>query len=163
MIQQQIAAELRDRELATYNQNTQLIQQNAELTAGFQTKAEELWQYEEREQDLSQVLQNIALELPQCNIEFSLPLTQKGRRIEDRAKALEETVAKMEEDHKVHIAELEARAPGTPEEDKEAWTQAFRITSTQMKCCIDDAESLLADATKTWSELDELPDRMELQ
>ena len=49
MIQQQIAIELRDRELATYNQNTQLRQQNAELTVGFQTKVEELRVYEERE------------------------------------------------------------------------------------------------------------------
>ena len=64
MIQQQISADLGDRELATYKKNTQLIQQNAELTVGFQTKAEELRVYEEREQDLSQVLQNIALELP---------------------------------------------------------------------------------------------------
>ena len=119
MIQQQIAAELRDRELVTYNQNTQLIQQNAELTTGFQTKVEELRLYEEREQDLSQILQNIALELPQCNIEFSLPLTQKVRRIADREKALEETVVKMEGDHKVQIFELEARAPGTPKVDKE--------------------------------------------
>ena len=56
MIQQQIAVELRDRELATYKQNTQLRQHNAELTASFQTKAEELRIYEEREQDLSQVM-----------------------------------------------------------------------------------------------------------
>ena len=49
MIQQQIVAELRDRELATYKQNTQLRQQNAELTARFQTKVEELIVYEERE------------------------------------------------------------------------------------------------------------------
>ena len=107
-----------------------MIQQNAELTAGFHTKAEELIQYEEREQDLSQVLQNIALELPQCNIDFALPLTQKLRRIIDRAKALEETMVKMEEDHKTQIAELEARAPGTPEADKEARAHAFRLTST---------------------------------
>ena len=52
MIQRQIAAELKDRELVTYNKNAQLIQQNAELTAGFQTKAVELRLYEEREQDL---------------------------------------------------------------------------------------------------------------
>ena len=32
-----------------------------------------------------------------------------------------------------------------------------------MKCRIDDAESLLADAMKTWSELEELPDRLDLQ
>ena len=48
------------------------------------------------------------MELPECNIEFSLPLTQKVRRIADRAKALEETVVKMEEDHKAQIVELEA-------------------------------------------------------
>ena len=69
----------------------------------------------------------------------------------------------MEEDHKVQIAELEARAPGTPEADKEARAQAFRLTSMQIKCHIDDAESLLADAMKTWSELKELLDKLELQ
>ena len=49
MIQQQLAIELRDRELATYKQNTQLKQKNAELIAGLQTKAEELRTYQERE------------------------------------------------------------------------------------------------------------------
>ena len=49
-----------------------------------------------------------------------MPLMQKVRRIADRAKALEETMVKMQEDHKAQIAELEARAPGTLEEDKEA-------------------------------------------
>ena len=86
----------------------QLRQQNAELTTRFQTKAKELRVYEEREQDLNQVLQSIAFELPQCNIEFALPLTQNVRRVADKAKALEETMAKMEEDHKAQIAELEA-------------------------------------------------------
>ena len=37
------------------------------------------------------------MELPQCNIEFALPLPQKVRRVADRAKALEETVTRMEE------------------------------------------------------------------
>ena len=37
---------------------------------------------------------------------------------------------KMEEEHKAHIAKLEARAPGMPEADKEAREQAFRLTST---------------------------------
>jgi len=103
------------------------------------------------------------LELPQCNIEFSLPLSQKVRRVADRAKVLEETVTKMEEDHKAQIAELEARAPGTPQANKEARAEAFKLTSTQMKCRIDDAESLLADAMTTWSELDELLAKLELQ
>ena len=32
-----------------------------------------------------------------------------------------------------------------------------------MKCCIDDADLFLANATKTWSELEELPNRLDLQ
>ena len=72
-------------------------------------------------------------------------------------------MVKMEEDHKAQIVELEARAPGTPEADKEARAQAFRITSMQMKCRINDAVSLLADAMKKWSELEELPNRLDLQ
>src|SRR5277367_621022 len=32
-----------------------------------------------------------------------------------------------------------------------------------MKCRIDDGESLLEDATKTWSELEELPARLDLK
>ena len=78
------------------------------------------------------------MELPECNIEFALPLTRKVRRVADRAKALEETVGKMEEDHRAHIAELEARAPGTPQVDKEAREEAFRLTVTQMTSRIDD-------------------------
>ena len=36
---------------------------------------------------------------------------------------------KMAEDHKAQIVELEARAPGTPEVDKESRAQPFRLTS----------------------------------
>ena len=92
-----------------------------------------------------------------------MPLTQKVRRITDRAKALEETVTKMEEDHKAQIAELEARAPGTPQAEKEARAEAFRLTVTQMTSRIDDTQSLLDEATKTWSELEEPPKKLELQ
>ena len=120
MIQQQLGAELRSRELDTYKQNTQLKQQNATLAISVQKKADEVRTYEEREQDLSQVLQSIALELPQCNIEFALPVPQKLRRVADRAKALEETVARMDKevanikaDHEFQITELEAHIRDT--------------------------------------------------
>ena len=79
------------------------------------------------------------MELPQCNIEFSLPLTQKVRRVVDRAKALEETVSKIEEYHKAQITEIEARALGTPQEDKEARVEAFRLIFAQMNSCADNA------------------------
>ena len=69
----------------------------------------------------------------------------------------------MEEDHKAEIAELEARAPRNPQADKEARVEAFRLTFAQMKSRIDVAQSVLANATNTWSELDEHPERVELQ
>ena len=89
-----------------------------------------------------------------------MPLMQKVRRVADRANALEETITKMEEDHKAQIAELEARTPGTPQADKEARVEAFRLISAQMKSHIDDAQSVLSDAMNTWSELDEHPERV---
>ena len=49
MIQQQLSAELRGRELATYKQNTQLKKKNAALATIYQKKADELRTYEERE------------------------------------------------------------------------------------------------------------------
>ena len=76
---------------------------------------------------------------------------------------MEEIVAKMEEDHKVQIAELEAIPPSTPQADKEARVEAFRLTSTEMKSRIDDAVLVLAAATNTWSELDEPPEKVEIQ
>ena len=146
------------------------MQKNAALATSFKKKVDELRTYEEREQDLSQVLQSIALELPQCHIEFALPLLQKVRRVADRAKALEETVArmeeataKMEEDHKAQIDELEARARDTSQADKQARVEAFRLASAQMQSPIDDALSVLNDATDTWSDLDQPPEKVEIQ
>ena len=97
MIQQQLSTELRSRELETYKQNTQQKQQNAALAVSVQKRADKVQTYEEREQDISQVLQSITLELPQCNIEFALLVPQKLRRVANRAKALEETVVRMDE------------------------------------------------------------------
>ena len=42
------------------------------------------------------------------------------KMIESTKEKRENLMVKMEEDHKAQIAELEARAPGTPEADKEA-------------------------------------------
>ena len=83
--------------------------------------------------------------------------------MEETVTGMEETVAKMEEYHRAQIAKIEARAPGTPQEDKEARVEAFRLTSAQMKSCIDNALSVLADATNTWSELDEPHEKVEIQ
>ena len=127
MIQQQLSTELRSRELTTYNQNAQLKQQNAALATSYQKKADELKKYQDRDQELSQVLQSITLELPKCNIEFALPTPQKLRRVADRAKALEETVVRMDEEvarikayHEGKITEIEARIRDTSQADQKA-------------------------------------------
>ena len=67
------------------------------------------------------------MELPQCNIEFALPVLQKLRRVADRAEALEETVtrmdvevARMKADHEVQITELEVCIRDTSQADQKA-------------------------------------------
>ena len=112
-IQQQLSAELRSRELVTYQQNAQLKQKNAALATSYQKKVDELTAYQNKDQELSWVLQNIAIELPNCNIEFALPTPEKLQRVAARAKVLEQTVAKMDEkvarikaDHEMQITEL---------------------------------------------------------
>ena len=154
----------------TYEQNTQLKQQNAALAISVQKKADEVRAYEEREQDLSQVLQSIAVELPQCNIEFALPVSQKLRRVVDRAKALGETVARMDEevekmkaDHEVQITELEARVWDTSQTDQKVRAESLRLTTEQMQYRIDEAQLVITDATNTWAELDELLEKVEIQ
>ena len=147
---QQIGTELKERELATYAQNATLLTENVQLIARHEAESAELTQYVQREQDLSLVLENIAAELPQCDIKPELAMNQKIRKIADRAKALEEEKAKMEEEYKEKIVALEASRPLTQEAIQEARVQSFRIVETQMKCRIEETEAILADATRTW-------------
>ena len=73
---------------------------------------------------------------------------------------MEEATTKMEEDHKVQIDELEARARDTSQADKQARVEAFRLASAQMQSRIDDALSVLNDATNTWLDLDQPPEKV---
>ena len=56
------------------------------------------------------------MELPHYNIEPEAPLLQKIKFIVGRAEELEETVEKMDVEHKARIVELESREPATPPE-----------------------------------------------
>ena len=58
---------------------------------------------------------------------------------------------------------LEASQPPNPEAAQEERVQAFRIVETQMKCRVEEVEAILTDATKTWQELEQLPQKTELQ
>ena len=60
------------------------------------------------------------MELPQCNIQPEALLSQKVKIIVAWVKDLEETIEKMDAEHKDHIPELEAQAPRMPLEEHEA-------------------------------------------
>ena len=160
---QQIGTELKEREMKTYAQNATMVKENVQLIARHEAKTAELTQYIQREQDLALVLGNIATEMPQCDIKPKLEITQKVRKIADRAKALEEEKTKIEEDYKARIAILEENRPLTPEELQEARVQAIRIVQTQMQCRVEETEAILEDASKTWQELEEFPQKAKLQ
>ena len=154
---------MKDRELVTYAQNVSLSKENVQLIARHEAENSQLTQYVQREQDVSQVLENITAELPQCDIQPELAITQKIRKIADRAKALEEEKIKMEEEYKERIAVLEENRPLTQEEIQDARVQAIRIVQTQMQCRVEETETILEDASRTWQELEELPQKKELQ
>ena len=160
---QQIGTELRHRERITYEHNALLSSDNVQLIAQHEEKSAQLNQYVQREQDVSLVLENIAAELPQCDIKPELEITQKIRKIAERAKALDEEKNKMEEEYKAKIAALEENRPLTQEEIQEARVQAIRIVQTQMQSRVEATEAILEDASKTWLELEELPQKKELQ
>ncbi len=160
---QQIGTELRQREQFTYERNVSLSNENVQLIARHEAASAQLTQYVQREQDVSLVLENIAAELPQCDIKPELEITQKIRKIAERAKALDEEKSKMEEEYKAKIAILEENRPLTAEEAQEARVQAIRIVQTQMQCRVEQTEAILKDATRTWQELEELPQKKELE
>ena len=76
---------------------------------------------------------------------------------------MDEEVARLKADHKVQIAELEARIRDTSEVDQKERVEAFRLTSAQANSHIEEAVSILKEAIDTWAELDELPERAEIQ
>jgi len=76
---------------------------------------------------------------------------------------MDEEVARMKADHDAHIAELEARAWDTSQAEQKARIEAFRLTAAQMQSRINEATSVLTDAMSAWSELDEPPQRVDIQ
>ena len=72
-------------------------------------------------------------------------------------------MARLKAEHKVQIAEIEARIRDIAVADQKERVEAFRLTFAQVKSRIEEAVSVLKEATDTWAELDELPERAEIQ
>ena len=75
----------------------------------------------------------------------------------------EEEVERMKANHKEQIPELEARVRDTSQVDQKERVEALRLTTEQMQSRIDEERLVLTDAMNTWAELDEPPEKVEIQ
>lgn len=112
-MQTQVQEEIRERELLTFAQNKKLKKKNDQLQAQNKSISEKLTQKEEEECRLTQVIEDLNVELPCYNIQPKALLLQKMKVIVGRAKALEEIIERMDAEYKARIMELEARGPAT--------------------------------------------------
>ena len=76
---------------------------------------------------------------------------------------MDEKVARIKADHEMQLVELEARLRDTSLADQKARVESLRLTSAQIQSCIDEARVLLTNAMNTWAELDEPPQKVEIQ
>ena len=103
---------------------------------------------------MKQTIEDLCLEIPQCNISLEVVLSQKVKMIVARAKDLEETIENMDAQHKARITELEARALGTPHEEHEARVLEMRNCATTIETRLVETHKLLDEATETWTTMD---------
>ena len=69
---------------------------------------------------------------------------------------LENKVAKIEEEYKARIAELEAKYPVTPPKQREAILVELKSFSANIALCLEDTQKLLEDTTFTWVAMEEI-------
>lgn len=131
--------------------NDQLQEQNVSILA-------KLTQKEYEEKRLTQMIEDLCKKLPKCNIQLETPLLQKVKIIGARAKDLEETIEWMDAEHKARIAELEAKALGTPSEEREERSQALWAFSTTIAQRLEDAHKLLDETTSAWTTINDIED-----
>lgn len=68
--------------------------------------------------ELEKMINDLFVQFPQCNIAVDATLPQKVRIIVSKAKDLEETIEKMDAEHKTRIPELEVKTLGMPPAEK---------------------------------------------
>lgn len=97
---------------------------------------------------LEKTINDVGVEFPHCNILVDVGLPQKVRIIVSKAKDLEETIEKMDAEHKDRIIELVVKAPRTPPAEKEARTQELKGYAGIVEVCIKEAQKLINDASE---------------
>lgn len=156
LVQVQVQEELREREINTYQKNEKSTMDNDQLRAKNEAMKVKLMKQEYEESQLKRSIEDLYVELPQCNISPDAPLSQKFKRIVAREKYLEETIEKMEVEHKARIAKLKARAPGTPLVEREAQVAYLKGCAATIETHSAETSKLLDEATETWTTMEEI-------
>ena len=71
---------------------------------------------------MEKTINDLCAEFPHCNIPADAAFLQKFKIFVSKAKDLEETIEKMDVEHKACIIKLEEKTPGTPPAEREAQT-----------------------------------------
>ena len=69
---------------------------------------------------------------------------------------MEETIEKMDVEHKARIAELEARVPGMPPKEHKSWVAELQDYATTIETRLAETQKLLDEATETWTTMEDI-------
>lgn len=163
MVQVQVQEELGERKLITYQQNEKLAKENDQLQARNESISTKLSKKEHEENKLKQVIDDLCVNLRQCNIQPETLLLQKEKIIVARAKILEETIEKMDVEHKARIAKLQDKELGTPPTEHEARVFALQGYATMIALRLAEMRKLLNEATTTWTTMEDIDDLVEVR
>ena len=148
--------------MVTYQQNEKLTKDNDQLREKNEAMKIKLMKQECEESQLKRSIEDICVELPQCNISPNAPLSQKVKIIVARAKDVEEIIEKMDVEHKARIAELEAIELGTPHEECEAQVTELHGYDTTIETSLAKTQKLLDQATETWTTMGDIDGLIEV-
>ena len=104
IVETQVQEELHVREVNTYKQNRKLLKDHEELRRSAEETKNQLVQEKYNTSQMEKTINDLCAEFPHCNIPTDDALLQKVKIIVSRAKDLEETIEKMDGEHKAHIA-----------------------------------------------------------
>ena len=89
---------------------------------------------------MEKTIEDLCAKFPQCNIPSDVALPQNVKIIVARSKDLEDTIIKMDAEHKARMVELEARTPGMPPAVREVWVHEPRGYAQMVKTHVAEAQ-----------------------
>lgn len=128
-------------------------------------------EYEETQ--FKQSIEDLYVELPQCNISSDAMFPKRVQRIVAREKSLEETIEKMKAEHeacieeievecKDRIVDLDTKAPRMPPMEHEAQVVKLEGCGETIDSRLVEMQELLNEATHTWTTMEEIDGLVEV-